>query len=210
MESAVDRAVAGVFQVILEYNGYPARIRPGHEAATFGILEQQQADLLVAAWLPRTHEAHMEGHYGRVALLSPTYEPYAFWGVPDYVPAEAVTYIDQLSHVRVARQFGETIAGIDRLAHLGRLSRNVIAAYTLAGAGFEWQSQTEAEFARRLDRAFATQEWMVVPLWTPHPLLHQYPVRELKDPLGALGGSELAVPLLSKPLRNRIDEDTFN
>lgn len=71
------------------------RIYSPHES-NFKKLKSGEVDLLSSAWLPSSHGFIKEN----VVLmeLGLHYEPYALWGVPDYIPADAIAEIAELDY----------------------------------------------------------------------------------------------------------------
>ncbi|GAM54116.1 L-proline glycine betaine binding ABC transporter protein proX [Vibrio ishigakensis] len=52
------------------------------------------------------------------------YEPFAHWGVPDYVPVEAVSEVSDLLKSDVLARMNKDIQGINRSRHYSILYQN--------------------------------------------------------------------------------------
>ena len=167
-----------------------------HEA-NFEQLGEGKVDMLCSAWLPHSHGIYRQGVEERVATrqLGLHYEPYALWGVPDYVPAEQVSSIEDLLKPDVQQRMRPIIQGIGEGAGITRFSKNIMTQYGLTAAGYQFRTGTQADCVAAFESAVAVNEWVIVPLWHPQFLHHQYGIRDLQDPKGLLGGKDKAVLL---------------
>ncbi|KWZ31695.1 glycine betaine ABC transporter substrate-binding protein [Burkholderia anthina] len=184
------RAASGVVRRILNEHGVTVdEIFAPHEEA-FRILREGQADMLSSAWLPSSHSLYLAPFEQDVHKITVLYRPYALWGVPDYVPESAVSSISDLKRADVASRMVKRIQGINPGAGISRFSREIVAQYGLADAGYHFENGTLDDCVRAFEEAVAARRWVVVPLWTPQYLHEQYTIRELKDPKGLLGGTD--------------------
>jgi glycine betaine/proline transport system substrate-binding protein len=90
------RAASGVIRSILASHGVPVveMIAP-HEKA-FEHLRDGTADMLCSAWLPDSHGVYFDPMAEQFEKVTVLYRPYAYWGVPAYVPEDVVSTIDDL------------------------------------------------------------------------------------------------------------------
>jgi len=88
-----------------------------------------------------------------------------------------------------AEQFGNQIVGIEPGAGLTiAMEDSVIPGYGLDGMDFTTSSTTG--MLTELEAALDAGENVVVTLWEPHWAYGAFPIRNLDDPEGALGGTE--------------------
>ena len=110
-------------------------------------------DLLVSAWLPASHGGYLAPHETETLRLGVLYEPYCIWGVPDYVPIDAVASVEDLLRPDVAARMGKLVQGIHPGAGISRFSKAMIEAYGLSRAGYHFETRTEADCFDRFEAA---------------------------------------------------------
>ncbi|MBV6748818.1 glycine betaine ABC transporter substrate-binding protein [Pseudomonas chlororaphis] len=174
-----------------------------HEAA-FEMLGRGEVDLLACAWLPSSHEKYLDPLLDQVEKVSVLYEPYCIWGVPDFVPVTEVDSIEDLLREPALSRMERLIQGINPGAGISRFSAEMIGAYGLGNAGYEFRAGSEADCFDRYEEAVAQARWLVIPLWHPHFLHNRYSIRALQDPKGLLGGQDQATLIVRKEARERI------
>jgi glycine betaine/proline transport system substrate-binding protein len=164
----------------------------------FKKLASGEVDLLSSAWLPSSHGAYKSDVEQVIGLteLGLHYEPYALWGVPDYVPVEAVSQVSDLLKPEVVEKMRPLIQGITPGAGITRFSIKMMTEYGLNEAGYRFQSGTEEDCFKAFEQAVARKEWIVVPLWKPQFLHYRHHIREIVEPKGLLGIVDRAVLLL--------------
>jgi len=104
--------------------------------------------------------------------------------VPDYVDVRSIPELKGKSEM-----FNGQIIGIEAGAGEMRLSEDVV----IPGYGLEEYTLVEGSTSAmlaELDRAVSNEEPIVVTLWRPHWAYDAYPIRDLEDPEGYLGGAE--------------------
>lgn len=169
-----------------------------HHEKNFERLKTKETDMLISAWLPSSHG----GYKTDVEEVRPVievglhYEPYALWGVPDYIPAEDVSEVADLLKPHVIEKMKSHIQGINPGAGITRFSIKMLEEYGLSTAGYSFSPGTEEDCFSAFENAVANNEWIVVPLWKPQFLHYRYKIREIKDPKGLLGSVDRAVLLL--------------
>lgn len=164
----------------------------------FAQLKASKVDMLSSAWLPSSHGAYKEEVETVVPLLELGlhYEPYALWGVPDYVPESSVSQVSDLLKGDVISKMKHDIQGINPGAGISRFSKKMLEEYGLQEAGYRFHTGSEEDCFGTYERAVANKEWIVVPLWKPQFLHYKYTIREIADPKGLLGVVDRAVLLL--------------
>ncbi len=158
-----------------------------------------EADVMLSAWLPDTHDAYLREYGQRMVDLGPNLEgtrtglvvpavragrQTAGSGMrnPSYVGAESIG--DLALH---AERFGRRIVGIDSGAGVMKAAREAIKAYGLDG--FRLIDGSEQSMTEALSEAIARQEPIVVTGWVPHWMFDRWALRFLDDPRGVFGGA---------------------
>lgn len=169
-----------------------------HHEKNFQRLQSGEIDMLTSAWLPSSHGVYKHNVEKSVSLieLGFHYQPYALWGVPDYIPDDVVAEVSDLLKPQVLEKMSKTIQGINAGAGISRFSAAIIEQYGLGEHGYSFLTGTEEDCFGAYEKAVAKNEWIVVPLWRPQFLHSKYTIRELKEPMGLLGGMDKAVLLL--------------
>ena len=145
-------------------------------------------DLMLMAWLPKTHDKYWQKVSDRVLDLGTMYSGRIGWVVPDYVPKQRISSISDLSDPKVANGFNNTVQGIDPGSGLMQASEKALNIYDLSD--LKLISASGAAMTAVLDRAINDDQWVVVTGWTPHWMFARYKLRFLKDPKSAFGGQE--------------------
>lgn len=202
------RTTASLVTNVLNAMGYEVeRVFSPHQE-NFEKLKAGAVDMLSSAWLPSSHgiyKADVE-EIEPLIELGLHYEPYALWGVPDYVPEEAVFEVADLLKPEVIEKMNSTIQGINPGAGITRFSIQMMKEYGLSDAGYEFFPGSEDDCFNAFESAVANNEWVVVPLWKPQFLHYRYDIRELKEPKGLLGIVDRAVLLLRDDKKHLFSE----
>lgn len=191
-------ATAAVVSLVLEQMGWQVEQHRAPHELNFQRLGKGEIDLLSSAWLPHSHGVYVADVAADVPLreLGLHYQPYAFWGVPEYVPPSQVASITDLLKPQVAAHMQPVIQGIGPGAGITRFSLSAMREYGLEASGlYHFRTGTQAECVAAFEQLVAEQRWGVVPLWHPQFLHHRYRIRELHDPKGLMGGVDRAVLL---------------
>lgn len=181
----------------LEQLGYQVTRSYAPHEANFARLASGEIDMLASAWLPSSHGIYKARVEQQVETreLGLHYQPYALWGVPDYVPADQVNEVADLLRPEVRQRMTPVIQGIGPGAGISRFSRQIMAEYGLEAAGYRFLNGSQEECLTAYEQAVAEERWAVVPLWRPQFLHATYRIRELQEPKGLLGGVDRAVLL---------------
>lgn len=191
------RVTGAVVANILERMGYTVIRSFDPHKKNFARLRSGEIDMIASAWLPSSHGVYKLGVEEVVSTreLGLHYEPYAMWGVPDYVPETAVSTISDLLKPAVKAKMISTIQGIGPGAGITRFSIKMMDEYKLKDAGYSFLTGTQEKCVAAFEKAVAEKRWVVVPLWHPQFLHNKYNIRELTDLKGLLGGQDRAVLL---------------
>ena len=192
------RVTASLVTHILNDMGFAVERFYAPHQDNFAQLKSGKVDLLTSAWLPSSHGIYKQDVESVMPVieLGLHYQPYALWGVPDYVPAQAVTEVADLLKPEVLAKMNKDIQGINPGAGITRFSIQMLEDYGLAKAGYRFHTGSEEDCFGAFERAVAKQEWCIVPLWKPQFLHHKYVIRELVEPKGLLGIVDRAVLLV--------------
>jgi glycine betaine/proline transport system substrate-binding protein len=191
-------ASAAVVRTILERSGVSVQVYEAPHEQIYEQLAQAKLDMVVSAWLPGSHGTYIDPIADRLERLCVLYEPYALWGVPDYVPLAELSQVAQLRDAHVVKRMNKRIQGIGPGAGISRFSREIIAHYDLAPYGYEFHNGTLSDCVSVFEQAYAQKQWCVVPLWHPQYLHHFYQIRELEEPMGLLRGVDQATLVVRK------------
>jgi len=177
-------AMTYLAQEVLEQRmGYEVELTMADPAPIFTSLAGGAVDFFLDAWLPVTHQSHME-KYGDVLVDLGTNYKNARIGlvVPDYVE---VTSIPQLG--QTATRFGSAITGIDSGAGIMEATSKAIEAY---GLDMKLLASSGAAMTASLKDAIQGVEPIVVTGWKPHWMFARWQLRFLDDPQKVYGKVE--------------------
>lgn len=185
-------AASGVVRSILASHGVPVVETTAPHERAFEQLRDGTADMLCSAWLPDSHGVYFDPMADQFEKVTVLYRPYAYWGVPDYVPEDVVSTIDDLRKPEAVARMEKRIQGIGPGAGISRFSRAAITQYALAESGYHFENGTLDDCVGAYEEAVRLGKWLVVPLWKPQFLHEKYAIRQLKDPHGVMGGADEA------------------
>lgn len=187
-------AVTGsVVHEVLERLGHSVDLRQGPHEEIFPLLGDGQIDLMAAAWLPEGHRTYWTRYGGQALEIGKLYEGARFfWAVPDYVPANEVSSIEDLGKPSVANRMGKVIQGIGKGATITTVSQKAIDAYGLGKLGYSLRPGVQADWTGAFNSAVAERRWIVFPTWAPQYLNRGGQLRVLADPRGVLGTANRA------------------
>ena len=194
------RAASAVVQTVLMRHDIRVHEMFAPHQQAFELLESGAADMLCSAWLPSSHGVYFGPIADQFEKLSVLYRPYALWGVPDYIPEDAVRSIHDLRRPEVASRMTKLIQGIGPGAGISRFSRELIEEYRLGEHGYEFHNGTLDDCVDAFEAAVRERRWIVTPLWRPQFLHEKHAIRELQDPLELLGQTDDATLIVRKSL----------
>lgn len=148
-------------------------------------LSQGDVDIYPSAWPEVTHANYMKEFGDNIEDLGTYYDNAKLtMAVPTYTDIDS---IDQLPDNM--DRFGNQIVGIEPGAGLtGVVKDSVIPEYGLPEGSLKTSSTTA--MLAELKKATDAKEDIVVTLWRPFWANSAFPVKDLKDPKGALGEPE--------------------
>ncbi|OAN11120.1 glycine/betaine ABC transporter [Photobacterium jeanii] len=206
------RVTASIVRHVLMDMGFEVnRIFSPHQD-NFAKLKSGELDMLCSAWLPSSHgiyKADVE-EVQPLMELGLHYKPYALWGVPDYVPEDAVYEVSDLLKPDVVEKMAKDIQGINPGAGITRFSIKMMDEYGLNDAGYRFHTGTEEDCFTAFEQAVENKQWMVVPLWKPQFLHHKYMIREIEEPKGLLGIVDKAVLLLREDRADKLTAEQIS
>jgi glycine betaine/proline transport system substrate-binding protein len=182
-------AASELWKAILDEKGYNVELEYADVAPVFLGLSTGDYDLNMDIWLPVTHASYLE-EYGDDILDLGTWNEES----RNAIAVNADAPIDSLDELAAnADLFGNRIVGIEPGAGLTlATTNNVIPGYGLEG--MEYLTSSTAAMLVELQTATDNGENIVVTLWEPHWAYGVFPLKNLEDPQGALGGVESIHP----------------
>ncbi|MDR5873462.1 glycine betaine ABC transporter substrate-binding protein [Vreelandella gomseomensis] len=196
VEWASEVASTNVVRAVLEQAGYEVDMTSLSAAAMFQALSTGDADAIVAAWLPSTHENYMERVGDNVEDLGPNLDGTKLGlVVPEYTDVDSIAELNDN-----ADAFDGEIIGIDPGAGLMSLTEEVVDTYDL---DLQLRSGSGATMTAALSSAISNEEDIVVTGWTPHWMFARFDVKYLEDPENVYGGAEQ----IHTVVRNGLEDD---
>lgn len=178
-------AVSNLWKEILDSKGYNVTLTSADVAPVFSGVSTGDFDMAMDVWLPDTHASYMKTYGDKIKDLGTWYTDAKLT-----VAVNKDAPIDSLTELAAnADKFGNKIIGIDPGAGLTKaMNEKVIPEYGLDKMKFI-TSSTPAMLTQ-LKRATSKGDNIVVTLWRPHWAYDAFPIKDLKDPKGALGKAE--------------------
>lgn len=167
--------------------GYEVEMQTLTEAGPlYTALAKGDVDMYPSAWPEVTHKAYMDKFGDDIEDVGAYYENAKLtFAVPKYSEMQSIA--DLPDH---AKELDGKIIGIEPGAGLTKATKeSVIPEYGLGG-DFELVTSSTTGMLAELKKATDAKEEIVVTLWRPFWANSAFPVRDLKDPKGALGESE--------------------
>jgi glycine betaine/proline transport system substrate-binding protein len=195
VEWSSEVASTNVVRVLLEELGYKVKITPVSAAAMWQAVGSGDADAMVAAWLPTTHEHYLKKVQDKVEDLGPNLTGTRVGlVVPKYVTINSIAEIKDS-----ADKFDDKIIGIDPGAGLMSKTEKVIKDYDLGR--IKLVEGSGATMTAALDDAIKNKQWIVVTGWTPHWKFARWELKYLEDPKNIYGGEEVIHTIARKGLK---------
>ena len=188
-----DVAVSHLWKQVLENHGYQVTLKELDVAPVFVGVSKGNLDLFFDTWLPVTHADYWKKYKNQVKDLGVWYDQATLnIAVPKYVNATSIGDLKGM-----ADKFGGTITGIDPGAGLTRITKDkVMPAYGLSN--YQLKTSSTTAMLAALKKATDEKKPIVVTLWHPHWAYSAFPIKDLKDPKGALGSAEKIHTIASK------------
>lgn len=195
--------VGAVIKQLLEGLGQVTRVVNAPHDEMFRRLGAGEVDLLVTAWMPDTHAHLFNPLGGRIERIAAVYrDARLFWAVPAYVDGSVASIAD-LSRPDVIARMDKTIMSIGPSAGLSVQSGAALVRYGLDAVGYRLRPGATDAWVSNFREGVRAQRWLVMPLWQPQFLNRTHDIRELADPLGAMGGRDEAVVVASRAFLER-------
>src|SRR5690606_3071135 len=172
--------------ILLQSDGYAVTLESGGDMGViYTAVAGGDYDLFFDAWLPITHGTYLDEYGDDMERLGVWYDDARLTiAVNEDAP---IASLEELADS--ADGFDNRIVGIEPGAGLTRITKEaVIPTYGLEGMEFV-ESSTQAMLAE-LSGAIDAGRDVVVTLWRPHWAYDAFPLRDLEDPEGTLGGAE--------------------
>lgn len=176
-------ASTNVIGQVLEDVGFDVNLIALDNAIMWEAVSTAEADAMVSAWLPGTHESQYENYSDDMDHLGPNLEG-AKIGlvVPEYMDVDSIADLTD--------EAGQTVTGIEAGAGV------VAAAERAVNEDYDnlsdWNVQTSSSGAMmtQLADAYDNEEDIVVTGWSPHWKFQAYDLKYLEDPEESFGGAE--------------------
>ncbi|WP_353114868.1 glycine betaine ABC transporter substrate-binding protein [Microbacterium sp.] len=187
----------------LEKVGYKVEMKTLTEAGPlYTGLSKGDVDIYPSAWPELTHKSYMDKYGSKIEDLGAYYDNAKLTiAVPEY------TDIDSIEDLKGnADRFGGKIIGIEPGAGLTKQTQDsMIPEYGL-GDEYELVTSSTAAMLTELGKATDKKQDIVVTLWRPFWANDAYPVKDLKDPKGAMGKPEKLHFLATKGFSDKYPE----
>ena len=180
-------STAYLLEHLLEEEGYTVEMQTLTEAGPlYTGLANGDVDIYPSAWPEVTHAEYMETFGDDIEDLG-AYYPNAklTFAVPEYMD---ITSIDELPEY--ADELGGQVIGIEPGAGLTGVTKNSVFPEYGLDSDFTLVESSTAAMLAELQGATDAEEPIVVTLWRPFWANSAFPVKDLEDPLGALGEAE--------------------
>lgn len=185
-------------QILEDKMGYEVNLTMSDIGIQYQGISKGDLDIMLMSWLPVTHQNYWDKYANQVVNLGPLYTRAKLgWVVPEYIPEDMVSSIEDLKKPEVKEKL-DRITGIDPGAGLMQASDKAMDEYGLSDAGYNLISASGAGMTAALARAIRRDEWIVVTGWSPHWKFAKWDLRYIDDPKGVLGGRE-RIHALARP-----------
>ena len=180
---AEGEAVTALWKKLLTDKGYNVDVKTLDTGPLYAGMSKGDVDLFIDSWLPGTHEDYWKKYSKKLEKLGAWYDAAPLTiAVPNYSPLQSLEDLKGKGG-----QYGGTIIGIEKSSGLYRVSQEeMLPAYGLDGE-FKVTTSSTSAMLTELKKATDAKKDIVVTLWRPHWAYSKYPIRDLKDPKGAMG-----------------------
>ncbi|GGJ98378.1 glycine betaine ABC transporter substrate-binding protein [Pseudomonas matsuisoli] len=175
-------------KVIEEQTQRPVKLVMAEIGIQFQGLMSESVDVIPMVWLPATHKTYWDKYGSQLEDLGVLYEGRIGWAIPDFIPKEEVSSIEDLNKPGVAEKFDGTILAASPGTSQYVLSGTAIEAYRLKG--YKVVPSSEAGMATQFGKAADKGDWAILNAWNPHWMFTRWKMRYLEDPKQVFGGTE--------------------
>ncbi|MGM0982720.1 MAG: glycine betaine ABC transporter substrate-binding protein [Pseudomonadota bacterium] len=181
-------AVANMWKILLEDEyGYDVELSNVSKNALYAAMSQGDIDISLEIWLPITDQPFLEPYEDDLDVHDAWYKGTGLGlVVPSYVDIDTIPELKERAD-EFEYQGSPRILGIDSGSAIAGLTDDTIEAYELPLS--QVNSSGPAMMAA-LDGAYASEEPIVVTLWSPHWAFAEYDLKYLEDPRGVYGENE--------------------
>ncbi|WP_225742728.1 glycine betaine ABC transporter substrate-binding protein [Marinilactibacillus sp. Marseille-P9653] len=177
-EVASTHVVGEVFKDL----GYTTTLTPLDNAIMWEAVANDEADAMVAGWLPNTHASQFEQYGDDLDHIGTNLEG-AKVGlvVPEYMDVNSIADLTD--------QADQTITGIEAGAGVMTATETALDTYENLS---DWtlQPSSSGAMVTTLGQAYQNEEDFVVTGWSPHWKFQTYDLKYLDDPEGVFGDAE--------------------
>ena len=175
-----------VVKQILEEEGYSVNKNELDAGIVYSQLSSGELDVLLAGWLPTTHEEYWGEHSQNLEKVNVNVE--TTWlglAVPDYVYESGITSIEDLNANQ--EQFNSEIVGIEPGAGVMQSTEEAIDTY---GLNYTLVDSSTPAMIAEADAAMQENQSIVFTIWEPHSAFAKFDIRKLEDPQSIYGGGD--------------------
>ncbi|MDQ6754494.1 MAG: glycine betaine ABC transporter substrate-binding protein [Actinomycetota bacterium] len=178
-------AASELWKAVLDKKGYNVTLDYAAPAPVYSGLSTGDYGVTLDTWLPTTHKSYVDKYGSKMVDLGAwNDEAKLTIAVNKDAPIDS---LDQLAGK--ADLFKNRLVGIEPGAGLTEVTtKKVIPAYGLQN--MKYLTSSTPAMLSELKAATAAGENIAVTLWRPHWAYDAFPLKDLKDPKGALGAAE--------------------
>ncbi|MFJ4223639.1 glycine betaine ABC transporter substrate-binding protein [Microbacterium sp. NPDC089695] len=179
-------STAYLLQDQLEKIGYTVEMKTLTEAGPlYTGLAQGDVDIYPSAWPELTHKSYMDEYGDDIEDLGAYYDNAKLTiAVPEYSELNSIADL-----AGKGAEFGGKIIGIEPGAGLTAQTQKMMPEYGLDGE-YELVTSSTAAMLTELKSATDAEQDIVVTLWRPFWANDAFPLKDLEDPMGAMGEAE--------------------
>jgi glycine betaine/proline transport system substrate-binding protein len=178
-------AAAHLLKYVLSDEGYDVDIQSLDAGPGYTGIAQGDIDVIMDGWAPKTHVDYINQYHDDIEFHGCWYNKATLnIAVNEDSPAKSIADLKDMGD-----DYGKRLVGIEPSAgETEVVKNNMIPAYGLEDWNFQ-TSSTPAMLAE-LKKATSSGDDIAVTLWHPQWAYDAFPVRDLEDPEGAMGGAE--------------------
>ncbi|MEU5994001.1 glycine betaine ABC transporter substrate-binding protein [Spirillospora sp. NPDC047418] len=180
---AEGEAATALWKRLLTDKGYDVEVKNLDTGPLYQGMSKGDVDLFLDSWLPGTHEDYWKKYGDKLEKVGSWYDSAPLTiAVPDYSPLQSLEDLKGKG-----KTYDGKIVGIEKSSGLYRVSQeDMLPAYGLEDE-YKVTTSSTAAMLTELKKAIDAKEDIIVTLWRPHWAYAKYPIRDLKDPKGAMG-----------------------
>lgn len=177
-------ATAHLLKAVLAEQGYNVTVQAFEAAPAFAGTAGGDIDVITDVWLPTTHTSYIQQYGEQLVQLGCWYDNAKLTiAVNDSSPARSIEDLATMGD-----QYNNVLYGIEPGAGLTKQTQEkAIPEY---GIQMEFRVSSTPAMLAEVSRATQANENVAVTLWRPHWAYSAFPMRDLEDPKGAMGGAE--------------------